>query len=215
MPSCLFIRKRHDLISALSISPSYLRNTFSDSGLVTDYRDWQIPLGRRFRALKIWFVLRTYGTNGLKAYIRKHIALGEKFAGWIREREDLFKILTPPAFALTVLTLAKPKDILHEDDPDGEATETEIKKDAAIPAIAAATSNTTQSELTNSLTKSVYETINTAGQIFLTSTVVKGIYAIRVVSVNERTEEVHLRKAYEILVTTAEAVIAAERRRMS
>lgn len=48
--SCLYVRKRKDLIDALSIMPSYLRNEFSESGLVTDYRDWQIPLGRRFRS---------------------------------------------------------------------------------------------------------------------------------------------------------------------
>jgi aromatic-L-amino-acid decarboxylase len=64
--SCLFVRKRKDLIDSLSIMPSYLRNEFSESGLVTDYRDWQIPLGRRFRSLKIWFVLRTYGVKGLQ-----------------------------------------------------------------------------------------------------------------------------------------------------
>jgi aromatic-L-amino-acid decarboxylase len=79
--SCLYVKKRKDLIDALSILPSYLRNEFSESGLVTDYRDWQIPLGRRFRSLKIWFVLRTYGINGLQAHIRKHVKLGELYAG--------------------------------------------------------------------------------------------------------------------------------------
>ena len=75
--SCLFIRRRKDLVDALSITPSYLRNEHSESGLVTDYRDWQIPLGRRFRALKIWFVMRTYGVEGLQKHIRGHIELGK------------------------------------------------------------------------------------------------------------------------------------------
>ena len=106
--SCLFVKKRKDLIDALSILPSYLRNEFSESGLVTDYRDWQIPLGRRFRSLKIWFVLRTYGVNGLQAHIRKHVKLGELFAGLIKTRGDLFEIVTGPTFALTVFN-AVPK----------------------------------------------------------------------------------------------------------
>lgn len=100
--SCLFVRKRKDLVDALSIMPSYLRNEFSESGLVTDYRDWQIPLGRRFRSLKIWFVLRTYGVKGLQAHIRKHVKLGEVFASLIESRKDLFKLFTKPSFALTV-----------------------------------------------------------------------------------------------------------------
>lgn len=103
--SCLWIKKRKDLIDALSITPSYLRNAFSESGLVTDYRDWQIPLGRRFRALKIWFVLRTYGVRGLQAHIRKHISLGDVFFDLIQSRKDLFNVVTGPNFALTVFNV--------------------------------------------------------------------------------------------------------------
>ncbi|KAM3150441.1 Tyrosine decarboxylase 2 [Botrytis cinerea] len=103
--SCLYVKKRKDLIDALSITPSYLRNEFSESGLVTDYRDWQIPLGRRFRSLKIWFVLRTYGVKGLQEHIRKHVKLGELLVSLLKTREDLFNIVTGPNFALTVLNI--------------------------------------------------------------------------------------------------------------
>jgi glutamate/tyrosine decarboxylase-like PLP-dependent enzyme len=61
---------------------------------VTDYRDWQIPLGRRFRALKIWFVMRTYGIQGFKAHIRNHIRLGELFHSLVKSRPDLFNFNT-------------------------------------------------------------------------------------------------------------------------
>ena len=77
--SVLYVQKRRDLTDALSITPAYLRNEFTEKGLVTDYRDWQIPLGRRFRALKIWFVVRTYGVKGLQEHIRHHINLGNLF----------------------------------------------------------------------------------------------------------------------------------------
>lgn len=205
--SCLYVRTRKALTDALSITPSYLRNTFSDHGLVTDYRDWQIPLGRRFRALKIWFVLRTYGVNGLKAHIRKHIHMGETFADWIRERKDLFTIITPPAYALTVFTLAHPTNT-HL--PNGAPTEP-ATSDGLAPPLSnplPTTSPTSSSHAhTNTLTKQIYETINASGSIFLTSSVVKGVYAIRVVSANERAEEKHLRKAFEILVVEAERVL--------
>lgn len=102
--SCLFVKDRRHLTEAFSILPPYLRNQFSDSGLVTDYRDWGIPLGRRFRSLKVWFVLRSYGVEGLRAHIERGISLGERFAELIRGRSDLFEILTGPRFSLTVFT---------------------------------------------------------------------------------------------------------------
>jgi len=210
--SCLYIRKRHDLTSALSITPSYLRNPFSDSGLVTDYRDWQIPLGRRFRAMKIWFVLRTYGVNGLKAHVRRHIMLGKKFASWIRERPDLFKTIAPPAFALTVFTLAPPSQPLSQ--LSNTHTEPTINEGLTSTDILPKTQTTRKDspalDRTNALTKAVYETINAAGEIFLTSTIVKDIYAIRVISANETTDEPHLRRAFEILVTATEAALSEE-----
>lgn len=203
--SCLYVRTRAHLTSTFSITPSYLRNPFSDSGLVTDYRDWQIPLGRRFRALKIWFVLRTYGVNGLKAHIRRHISMGEKFAAWIRERGDLWQIVTPPAFALTVITLALPaksKGTLPDD-----MTEQKVTEGAATSQILSSTSEGSR-DRTNALTKEIYENINAAGEIFLTSSVVNGIYSIRIVSANEKGDEAHLRRAFEILVRTAEMVLS-------
>lgn len=122
--SCLFVQKRKDLIDALSIMPSYLRNEHSESGLVTDYRDWQIPLGRRFRSLKIWFVLRTYGVKGLQAHIRNHIQLGETFAGLVESRKDLFKIFTKPSFALTVFQVVpKVADSAEQDQITKEVYE--------------------------------------------------------------------------------------------
>lgn len=203
--SCLYVRTRAHLTSAFSITPSYLRNPYSDSGLVTDYRDWQIPLGRRFRALKIWFVLRTYGVNGLKAHIRKHILLGEKFAMWVREREDLWEIVTPPAFALTVITIALPAR-LKSSMPNG-ITEPRVTEGVATSNTLPSTSEE-ERDRTNALTKKIYENINAAGEIFLTSSVVKGIYSIRIVSANEKSDEAHLRRAFEILVNTAETVMS-------
>lgn len=71
----LYVARRADLIHALSQSPEYLRTAASDSGAVIDYRDWHIQLGRRFRALKLWAVLRYYGPERLAAHIRQGVQL--------------------------------------------------------------------------------------------------------------------------------------------
>lgn len=77
---CFWVADRSALIGALSVLPEYLRNESSESGRVIDYRDWQVPLGRRFRSLKLWFVLRSYGAEGLRHHIREHVALAQGFA---------------------------------------------------------------------------------------------------------------------------------------
>lgn len=96
---CFYVSDRQTLIETLTILPEYLRNQATDSGQVIDYRDWQIPLGRRFRSLKLWFVLRYYGVQGLKHHIREHIGLAARFADWVRASED-FEIAAPPRLNL-------------------------------------------------------------------------------------------------------------------
>src|SRR5690606_19882615 len=72
--------------------PEYLRNEASESGEVIDYRDWQIPLGRRFRAPKLWFVIRHYGAEGLRPHVRRHVELARQLAEWVTA-DDGFKLL--------------------------------------------------------------------------------------------------------------------------
>jgi aromatic-L-amino-acid decarboxylase len=91
---CFFVARRKELIDALSILPEYLRNKATESGAVFDYRDWQVPLGRRFRALKLWFVIRSYGVEGLQHHVREHVALAQEFAGWVRESQE-FELAAP------------------------------------------------------------------------------------------------------------------------
>ncbi|KAK3182377.1 hypothetical protein K4F52_006380 [Lecanicillium sp. MT-2017a] len=98
--SAVWVRSRGHLISSLSIKPPYLRNQFSDSDLVTDYRDWQIPLGRRFRSLKLWFVMRAYGISGLQAHVRNGVVLAEKLEAKIASRSDLYTVFTKARFGL-------------------------------------------------------------------------------------------------------------------
>lgn len=91
---CFYVADRKALIQTLSVLPEYLRNKATESGAVIDYRDWQVPLGRRFRALKLWFVIRHYGVEGLQHHIRIHVELAQEFAQWVRN-DSRFELAAP------------------------------------------------------------------------------------------------------------------------
>lgn len=93
---CFYVADRKALIQTLSVLPEYLRNKATESGAVIDYRDWQIPLGRRFRSLKLWFVLRYYGIEGLQFHIREHVRLAQEFASWIAHDARFELAVRPP-----------------------------------------------------------------------------------------------------------------------
>ena len=95
--SAHFVRDPDALVRTFSILPAYLQSREGDT--VTDYRDWGVPLGRRFRALKLWFVLRSYGLAGLRKVIRRHIALAEWLEAEIAAHPD-FEIMAPRSLAL-------------------------------------------------------------------------------------------------------------------
>jgi aromatic-L-amino-acid/L-tryptophan decarboxylase len=104
-----WVADRAALVGALSILPEYLRNAATESGAVIDYRDWQVPLGRRFRALKLWAVIRWYGAEGLRAHIRAHLALAQEFAGWVAA-DPRFELVAPHPLALVTFRLREGDD---------------------------------------------------------------------------------------------------------
>ncbi|MGA9275908.1 pyridoxal-dependent decarboxylase [Ilumatobacter sp.] len=95
---------RSSLLGALSILPEYLRSAAAEAGAVIDYRDWQVPLGRRFRALKLWFTIRTEGIEEFRRMIRGHVATAQQLAGWIAD-DDRFEIVAPHALNLVCLAV--------------------------------------------------------------------------------------------------------------
>lgn len=101
---CFYVADRKHLIQTLSVLPEYLRNQATESGAVIDYRDWQIPLGRRFRSLKLWFVIRHYGIEGLQQHVREHVRLGQLFAGWVRS-DPRFELAAPAPLNLICFRL--------------------------------------------------------------------------------------------------------------
>jgi aromatic-L-amino-acid decarboxylase len=106
---------RQALLGALSILPEYLRSAAAESGAAIDYRDWQIPLGRRFRSLKLWFALRLDGLASFQELIRRHVSVTQELAEWVAA-DQRFEIVAP--HPLNLLCLRR-------------ATEGQIKDDTA------------------------------------------------------------------------------------
>jgi len=205
--SLLYVQKRRDLTDTLSITPAYLRNEFTDSGLVTDYRDWQIPLGRRFRALKIWFVIRTYGVDGLKQHLCHGINLGTLFAELLRSRSDLFSLFTTPAFGLVVFTVKLAKRPLVSVNMNNGSTDPRPYQDMDVTVKPQAANE--ELEEANSLTKQVFDLVDQNKDFFLTSTIVDGTFAIRLVSANPLAQERYIRKVFQLFVDVAEKSISS------
>jgi aromatic-L-amino-acid decarboxylase len=100
-----YVRDQDALLSAFSLTPEYLRTAHDEQ--VVNYRDWGIQLGRRFRALKLWFVIRSYGVEGLQAIIRRHVALAGELASWV-DAEPGFERLAPVPFGLVCFRFRPP-----------------------------------------------------------------------------------------------------------
>ena len=103
---CLWIASRYALATALTTKPDYLRTAVGDSGTVVDYSDWQVPLGRRFRALKLWMVLRMIGAEALRQRVRDHVAWTAEFAARVAA-DPAFEILSSPSLSLVTFALRR------------------------------------------------------------------------------------------------------------
>ncbi|MCP3964793.1 MAG: aspartate aminotransferase family protein [Lentisphaerae bacterium] len=97
--NCFYVADKNELVKALTINPEYLKNKYSDANEVIDYRDWQVSLGRRFRSLKLWFVIRYYGLEGIRYHIKKHIGITKQLTAMIQKNAD-FEILSPVSLNL-------------------------------------------------------------------------------------------------------------------
>lgn len=136
---CFYVADRAPLVDALSVVPEYLRNAASTSGEVIDYRDWQVPLGRRFRALKLWFVIRHYGASGLAHHVARHVELAQRLASWVGA-DDRFVLAAPCRLNLVCFRSASGDEetqrILDAVNASGQAllTHTRVDGDLVIRA---------------------------------------------------------------------------------
>lgn len=178
--SAFYVRDPDILKRAFSLTPEYLKSREDEA---TNYMDWGVQLGRRFRALKLWMVIRSFGQDGLAARIRAHIAMAQAFAQRIDADPD-FKRLAPAPFS-TVCFRVIPQQLairLRRAAPD-EAQRIEEQLDA--------------------LNEAILDTVHATGQAFFSHTRLNGRYTIRIAIGNLRTTMEHVDQAWELLRTTA------------
>ncbi len=107
--AAMYVADRRPILKALSLQPEYLRNAASESGAVVDYEHWQMPLGRRFRSLKLWFVFRRFGQDGLLKHVRQGVRLRAYFELLLNSHPD-FEIVVPGSLSLVCFRIKGQSD---------------------------------------------------------------------------------------------------------
>ncbi len=179
--SAFYCRRPDVLRQAFSVVPEYLRTAERGQAAVRDLMDYGIQLGRRFRALKLWMVIRYFGWEGLAARIREHIALGQQFRAWVDADPD-FERLAPAPLSV-VCFRAHPTDLPTQ---RGESAEAYLER----------------------LNASLLDAVNGTGRAYLSHTRLNGKLSLRLAIGNLRTTEAHVRDAWALL---QEQVAAAGR----
>jgi aromatic-L-amino-acid/L-tryptophan decarboxylase len=180
--SVLLTRRMPVLREAFSLVPEYLR-TLDHDGPIRDYNEYTPTLGRRFRALKLWMLIRYFGLEGLRRRIAHNLELGERFAGWIDGSPD-FERMAPAPFS-TVCFRYRPAALAGRENETATAEELDRANMALMDAI------------------------NRTGEAFLSHTRLGGRFAIRVAISNLRTEDSDLDRVWEIVRREAAALTVA------
>jgi len=170
--SLYYVKDKEKLIKTLEIHPEYLRSTKEK---INNYKDWSLQLGRRFRALKLWFVIRSYGINGIKKYLKKHIKLA---------KELNFKIITNKDFEIT--SNQNINMINFRYNPKS--------------------SNYSDKDL-NHINKKLVKKLNRTGKIYISHTVINGVYSIRMPIASTTIERKNLDKSWELIQKTSKNII--------
>jgi aromatic-L-amino-acid/L-tryptophan decarboxylase len=158
--SVLFTRRMDVIRQAFSLTPEYLKT--SEPGSVRNLMDTGIQLGRRFRSLKLWAVLRYFGAEGIRARLREHVRLAQLFGSWV-DANPAWERVAPVPFSVVCFRF-------KGSDADNQA---------------------------------ILEAVNKSGDVFLSHTALNGRIVLRLAVGNIRTEERHLRRAWELLTTAA------------
>jgi len=171
-----YIADRKHLIQTLSILPEYLRNQATESGAVIDYRDWHIQLGRRFRSLKLWFVIRHYGIEGLQHHIREHVRLAQQFAAWVRD-DSRFELAAPAKLNLVCFRLRAGGHTNQGQTSQDQTSQDQASQDQA-----------------NQL---LMERLNGSGELYLTHTKLDGKFTLRFCVGQTNTQARHVERAWQ------------------
>ncbi len=167
--SAFFCRRMNVLRAALALTPEYLRTT--ESSEVRNLMDTGIQLGRRFRSLKLWMILRSFGANGIREQLARHIALAQLFASWV-DADAEFERLAPVPFSV----------VCFRWNPAGRQLGDEVL---------------------DARNEELLADVNNTGEVFLSHTRVRGRIALRLAVGHMRTEERHVRRAWDLLTDVA------------
>ncbi|KAL2474972.1 Tyrosine decarboxylase 1 [Abeliophyllum distichum] len=177
---CLWVKDPNALVKALSTYPEYLRNKASESKQVVDYKDWQITLSRRFRSLKLWLVLRSYGVANLRKFLRSHVKMAKNFEGLIT-MDKRFEVVVPRNFSTVCFRISP----------------IEIGKNL----------NVTKNDATNEFNSKLLESINESGKIYMTHAIIGGVYVMRFAVGASLTENRHVHLAWKVVQEHANALL--------
>ncbi|GAA0182968.1 decarboxylase [Lithospermum erythrorhizon] len=195
---CLWVKDPNALIEALSTNPECLRNHASDSKKVVDYKDWQISLSRRFRALKLWMVLRSYGVSNLRNFIRSHIKMAKHFEALVNT-DNRFEIVVPRNFAVVCFRVTPCAIKKHDNYVPADSTPKkqdnyfgETKDDVSV---------------VNEFNRKLVDHINESGQAYLTHAVVGRVYIIRLAVGGSLTDYRHVDNAWNLIKDLTDSML--------
>lgn len=171
---CMWVREPNILVKALSTNPEYLRNKRSEYDAVVDYKDWQIGTGRKFKSLRLWLVMRSYGVANLQRHIRSDVLMAKMFEGLVKS-DSRFEIVVPRHFSLVCFRF----------NPNKEYEPMYIEV----------------------LNKKLLDSVNSTGRVYMTHTIVGGIYMLRFAVGATLTEDRHVISAWKLIKESAEALM--------
>jgi aromatic-L-amino-acid decarboxylase len=180
--SVLYTRRMDVLHRAFSLVPEYLRTLEQGSEAVRNHSEYGLQLGRRFRGLKFWMVLRYFGCDGLAARIREHCRLARLFASWV-ESAPGWELLAPVPLSLVCFRACPPRDGEPEDE---------------------------RAARLNGLNEQIMHAVNATGEAFLSHTKLDGRFTLRLAVGNIRTTEAHVARAWQLLRDASERLGPAD-----
>ena len=187
--SAFFCREPETLVRTLSVMPEYLKTGLDSQ--VTNFRDWGIPLGRRFRALKLWFVLRWFGVEGLRGRLREHLRLASEFKGWVEESPD-FELLAPVPLQTICFRY-------HPAAGSGGRSGGRGSPAAGSGGRSGQSGSPVPETELEELNKSLMEAVNRSGRIFITHTRLEDRFCLRLSVGQIQTEKRHVEEAWQAL----------------
>ncbi|XP_027339554.1 tyrosine/DOPA decarboxylase 2-like [Abrus precatorius] len=184
---CLWVKDPASLIKSLSTHSVYLENSASDSKQVVDYKDWQVTLSRRFRALKVWLVLRSYGVANLRNFLRNHVEMAKTFEGLVKQ-DKRFEIFVPRMLAVVCFRLS-PSKVANIGNGNVQNGDLKIE------------------DVANEINRRLLDSINGSGTVYMTHAVVGGAFVIRCAIGATLTEKTHVFMAWKVVQEHANAIL--------